>query len=149
MNAENDESLTAAAERIANACIGARLRMLNRIVSRVYDDALREYGIRFSQLNILTIIAVKGSVQPVEISRILALEKSTLSRNLRIMEGNGWLQTVDAASGNAQLLKLTRKGKALYRKAESAWSEAQRQTEELLGAKAANAIRSAVHSTPL
>ena len=145
MNTKLDEQIRTTAEAIANDCIGARVRMLNRLVSRIYDDELREHGIRFSQLNILTIVALKGPIQPSEVGQILAIEKSTLSRNVRLMEENGWITASEADSGNAQRLKLTRQGKNLYHRASAAWTVAQQKIKDLLGAEAANAIRDAVN----
>ena len=66
------------ARAIATECIGARVRMLSRKISRLYDEALRPHGIKFSQMNVLTIVALRGPVAPVEVGRTLELEKSTL-----------------------------------------------------------------------
>ena len=135
------------AQAIANDCIGYRVRMLNRVVSRVYDDQLRPYGIRFSQMNILTVVALKGPIQPVEVGRALAIEKSTLSRNVGLMEKNGWLKCQPAATGTGHQLKLTKKGERLYQKASAAWREAQDRVEALLGKAGVNSIRNAVERT--
>lgn len=134
------------AQRIANDCIGVRVRMLNRIVTRVYDDLLRPYGIRFSQMNILTVISMHGQIQPAEIGKILSLEKSTLSRNVRIMEDNGWIRSSPTDVGNGHLLQLSTEGKTLYRKASAAWDQAQDHLNSLLGNQATTAIREAVDS---
>ena len=137
---------TEIAQQIAADCIGVRVRMLNRLVTRVYDDQLRPYGIRFSQMNILTLISLHGQIQPAEIGRILSLEKSTLSRNVRLMEENGWIDSSPVSTGNGQVLELSSPGRALYRKASTAWNQAQDHLSELLGSQATKAIRQAVDS---
>lgn len=134
------------AQRIADECIGVRVRMLNRIVTRVYDDLLRPHGVRFSQMNILTVISMHGEIQPAEIGKILSLEKSTLSRNLKLMEDNGWIVNSPAVTGYGHLLRLSTKGRKLYRKASAAWDQAQAQLESLLGSQTTTAIRLAVDS---
>jgi DNA-binding MarR family transcriptional regulator len=131
------------AASIADQCIGARVRMLNRMLTRIYEDALREYGIRFSQMNILTVIALRGPVQPADIVRILALEKSTVSRNAKLMESNGWIRS-RPGEGNTQLLEITAAGARLYRKAAAAWEQAQENSAAILGDRATQAIRRAV-----
>lgn len=135
------------AQEIANDCIGYRVRMLNRVVSRVYDDQLRPYGVRFSQMNILTVVALKGAVQPAEVGRVLAIEKSTLSRNVRIMDENGWLKSEASASGTGNQLRLTKKGERLYEKAAKAWRRAQEQVEAMLGQTGVASIAAAVKRT--
>lgn len=132
------------AQTIANDCIGYRIRMLNRLVSRVYDDRLRPHGVRFSQMNILTVVALRGPVRPVEVGRILAIEKSTLSRNVRLMEENGWLKSEPAPQGTGHQLRLTKKGERLYEKAATAWRSAQDRVEQLLGGAGIESIRNAV-----
>ena len=134
---------TEIAQEIARDCIGVRVRMLNRVVTRVYDDLLRPHGVRFSQMNILTVVALRGPIQPVEIGNILALEKSTLSRNVRLMEENGWIESLPTESGNGQLLQLTTAGRSLYRKAAAAWRNAQSKLHELLGTQTTATIRQA------
>jgi hypothetical protein len=42
---------------IAQDCIAVRMRLLNRVVTKIYDDALRPLGIKTSQLNILVVTA--------------------------------------------------------------------------------------------
>ena len=117
MNSKRDSATTQTAKKIATQCVGARVRMLNRLVTRIYDDSLREHGIKFSQMNILTLIALRHSIQPSEVGRVLALEKSTLSRNFRLMEENGWIEAIPGETGNSLLLQLTPIGQRLYKKA--------------------------------
>ena len=144
MNSKRDSATTQTAKKIATQCVGARVRMLNRLVTRIYDDSLREHGIKFSQMNILTLIALHHSIQPSEVGRVLALEKSTLSRNFRLMEENGWIEAIPGETGNSLLLQLTPIGQRLYKKAAPAWDHAQDQVVELLGKSTAKAIRTRV-----
>ena len=132
------------AQVIARECIGVRVRMLNRMVTRIYDEVLRSNGIKFSQMNILTVISLHGPIQPAQIGRILSIEKSTLSRNVRLMEANGWIESLPGDGGNTYLLRLTRQGRQLYKKAAPAWYKAQEKLTKILGDQTTAAIRLAV-----
>jgi len=132
------------ARTIAAECVGVRVRMLNRAMTRIYDRLLRPHGIKFSQMNILTAVTLSGPVQPIEVTRILSIEKSTLSRNVAIMEANGWIESLAGDVGNTRLLRVTRKGGRLLERAAPAWSAAQEQVTSLLGERTATALRSAV-----
>ncbi len=46
--------ITEIAENTSAACISTRVRQLSRIITRVYDDALRPPGITASQFTLLT-----------------------------------------------------------------------------------------------
>ncbi len=131
------------AREIAAECVGARLRMLNRAVTRMYDEQLRSYGIKFSQMNILTVVGVRGPVQSGEVARILSLEKSTVSRNLAILETNGWVESEAGDAGNTRLISATASGRELLTRAKAGWQIAQDQVTALLGERTAKALRRA------
>ena len=84
---------------IAAECIAVRLRMLNRVITKIYDDALRPVGLRASQLNILVATATIGVAKPAMLCKALQIETSTLSRNLERMKANGWLEVVPDDDG--------------------------------------------------
>jgi DNA-binding MarR family transcriptional regulator len=140
----NTKEAARIADTVASQCIGVRIRMLNRSVSRIYDEQLRPHGIKFSQMNILTAVTNHAPVQPSRIAQILCIEKSTLSRNLRVMQGNGWIESIPGDVGNSQLLRTTAKGLQLLKKAMPGWRKAQNRTKALLGDGAIKAIRGAV-----
>ena len=131
------------AREIARQCVGVRVRMLGRMVSRHFDDALRPHGVKLAQMNLLTAIALRGPVQPSEVARRLAIEKSTLSRNLKLLQENGWIRTVQGESGNSHLLELTAAGKRLYQRAAPTWQTAHDELTELMGDREVRAIHRA------
>ncbi len=51
-------------DRVASDCIAARVRLINRVVTAIYDDALRPHGLRVSQGNILVAVGRKGQARP-------------------------------------------------------------------------------------
>ena len=120
-------------------CLAVRVRLLNRVVTAIYDDALRPFGLRISQGNILVTVAKLGPISPSRICRILRLEKSTLSRDVERMKSNGWLQQQNL-EGNAKSLQLTPVGKSLLKKIHPAWEAAQTQTRQVLGEQGEQSI---------
>jgi DNA-binding MarR family transcriptional regulator len=120
-------------ETIARTCIAVRLRLLNRVVTSFYDDALRPLGLKVSQLNILIVTAKLGLARPAQVCEILQLDTSTLSRNVERLRAHGWLEVVPEDDARAQPFQLTPQGKRLIEKAAPAWEIAQRQAAELLG----------------
>jgi DNA-binding MarR family transcriptional regulator len=122
-----------AIDTIARDCVAVRVRLLNRVITNLYDDALRPLGLKASQLNILVATAKLGLARPAKICEVLQLDASTLSRNVERMRAHGWLEIVAEADGRAQPFRLTAKGTRLIEKAVPAWQEAQVQAEKLLG----------------
>src|SRR5438067_1422371 len=122
-----------ACDAIARECIAVRLRLLNRVVTNLYDDALRPVGLKVSQLNILVVTAKLGLARPAKVCDVLHLDASTLSRNVERMRAKGWLEVVPGEDARTQPFRLTAQGAKLLQRAVPAWERAQRQAEGLLG----------------
>ena len=128
-----DRPKTETIDTIARSCVAVRLRLLNRVVTNLYDDALRPLGLKVSQLNILIVTAKLGLARPAQVCEVLQLDASTLSRNVKPLQAHGWLEVVPEEDARAQPFRLTAKGKRLIEKAVPAWEQAQRQAADLLG----------------
>ena len=120
-------------DKVASECVAVRLRMLNRVVTKIYDDALRSLDLKVSQMNILVAAAKVGTARPSEVCEYLHLDVSTLSRNVERMRARGWLEVVTDQDKRTQPFRLTSQGGKLLEKAIPAWSEAQRQVKRILG----------------
>ena len=127
------EHMQAMINKVAGECVAVRLRMLNRVITNIYDDALRPLGLKVSQMNILVAAAKMGTARPVEVCEYLHLDVSTLSRNVERMKARGWLEVVPAEDGRSQPFRLTPQGRKLLEKAVPAWGEAQQQVKGVLG----------------
>lgn len=108
---------------IAKTCIAVRLRMLNRVVTNLYDDALRPLGLKVSQMNVLVVAAKVGVVKPTQVCDYLQLDVSTVSRNVERMRARGWLEVVSGDDARTQSFRLTAPGKRLLDKSIPAWEK--------------------------
>lgn len=120
-------------------CVAMRVRRLSRILTRAYEQALREVGLTVPQFTLLKAAASQEPVSPAEIGRKLDLEKSTLSRTLRKMINNGWLNEHRGEDGGKVIVTTTLGRKAL-REALPVWSQVQGRTSEHLGSGALEAL---------
>jgi DNA-binding MarR family transcriptional regulator len=76
------------------------------------------------------------------VARALAIEKSTLSRNLRVREANG-LVAIGAGDAGGQRLRLTATGARRLQAAAGDWERAQAAADRAVGAEGTAGIRSA------
>ena len=125
--------ITEIAENTSAACISTRIRQLSRIITRVYDDALRSLGITASQFTLLTQLAQQDGITAVEIGHALDIEKSTLSRNLKRLLQDGFLTMDPPAGRRGRGLHLTPKGEMVITQGFPVWREAQTRTIRVLG----------------
>jgi DNA-binding MarR family transcriptional regulator len=122
------------AESTTSACVATRVRQLSRIITRVYDDAMRPLGITASQFTLLTQLAQQDAITAVEIGTSLDIEKSTLSRNLKRLLALGLIIMDPPAGRRGRGLHLTPKGQAVIREAYPVWIDAQSRATTVLGA---------------
>jgi DNA-binding MarR family transcriptional regulator len=129
-------------DRIAGECLLRRVRMLNRVLMGIYDHELRPFGLKATQLTLLVAVAKVGPVRRIEIGKRLHLEPSTLTRNLKIMLTNGWIQEIaDGEDGRGLPVQITVQGRDLLNQIGPSWRKAQTRTEKFLGDDGATLLR--------
>ncbi len=121
------------ASQLNQACIADKFRLLNRIITKLYDDALRTIGLTITQMNKLIVAAQNREASPHQVGDWLHMEKSTLSSNVRRLKQNGWLTIQPAETGRTHTLKLTPKGSRILQKGLPLWESAQREAQAILG----------------
>jgi DNA-binding MarR family transcriptional regulator len=118
-----------------------RARLLSKAVTGIYDDKLRPFGISSAQFTLLVVIGQTEPTTRAEIARHQHLDKSTLTRNLKTILSEGWVQEVrETADGRSKPLALTAAGKELLINAQPAWLAAQAEAKALLGKDGMTAV---------
>jgi DNA-binding MarR family transcriptional regulator len=130
-----------ASAEVLRDCIATRLRMANRVITKVYDDALRPLGLKVTQMSMLVVAEDRGLIRQSEVGAELQLDDSTLSRNLELMRANGWLEEVSADDARVHSYCLTKAGRTLLDQAIPAWRSAQGEAKRLLGDAGVQALR--------
>ncbi len=121
-------------------CIGVRVRLLNRVITNLYDKAYRPLNITTNQMSILVSMWRRGFSTPGEIGNFLQMEKSTLSRNLDRMRKSGWLEILQGEDGRSQRLQMTPKGSKVVEQSLPLWRSAQKEAKQILGENGAASI---------
>lgn len=93
-----------------NNCIGLRLRKLSRIVDGYYRKNLIDYEITENQLTILFLLSEMKKVEQGRIGKVLKLERSTVSRNIKLLEKKGLIKRTPEYKPE---IELTTKGRKL------------------------------------
>ena len=115
-------------------CVAGNLRAAARVATRLYDAALRESGVRITQVAIL---AQVRTLQPVTVSALaaeLSSERSAVARDVAILETAGLVVTeVKAADHRAREVRLTSAGEHKLGECAPAWHAAQAAMNEAFG----------------
>jgi DNA-binding MarR family transcriptional regulator len=121
------------AANTSGACLATRVRQLSRIITRLYDDAMRPLGITASQYTLIAQLASRDGITAVEIGHDLDIEKSTLSRNLKRLLALDLIIMDPPAGRRGRGLHLTPKGQSVLRAAYPVWQAAQSRTIAVVG----------------
>jgi DNA-binding MarR family transcriptional regulator len=114
-------------------CMCASLRRASRALTQAYDDALRPTGIRATQFTILQALSRAGEISQRQLGQILAIDSTTLTRTLAIMEREGWISERPGTDRRERLLRLSKPGRVQFDLAMPAWEKAQAQLLRQLG----------------
>jgi len=131
------------------SCVCFNLRWVTRAVTQFYDSEMRRHGIRPTQATILLALNSKETWSMAELSDLLGLERTTLVRNLRPLQRDGFVQTTGGGHGNRVEVAITAKGRKQIEKLTPAWRSAQSAAVKTLGEKRWSAILSDLETAAL
>lgn len=115
-------------------CLAARARRVQRVLSAIYDERLRDVGISIGQLDMLVTLLYAGSpMRPTDLAREMQLERSTVTRNLARLEDLGAVEIRVSEGKRDRTIHVTRQGQRLVARAETGWLRAQADARALLG----------------
>ena len=102
-------------------CLCLALRRTTRLVTQRYDAALRPFGLRATQLPILTAAATGDGVRLAPLAESLGMDRTTLLRNVRPLVRRRLVDVRRAAGHRHDELRATAKGRALLARIYPAW----------------------------
>ena len=121
------------ARRATSDCVCANLRRATRAVTKFYDDALKPAGLKITQFNLLGSVSALGSATLGELAKEMVVDRTTLTRNLEILEARGLIASDEGADRRERQLRLTEEGVAALTAAYPLWQAAQKRVVELAG----------------
>ncbi|WP_020189980.1 MarR family winged helix-turn-helix transcriptional regulator [Pseudomonas putida] len=118
---------------LTSECICTHLRRAARGVSRHYDEALAGFGVNVAQFSLLRHLQRLDRPSITALAEAMGLERSTLGRNLRVLEADGLVALGEGDDQRNRVVLLTAAGKQLLHVAHPAWAQAQKELVERLG----------------
>lgn len=118
-------------QEVSDTCLCLHTRMTARAVTRAYDKALAPLGLEATQFTLLAAIAGNPEKSITALADRLALERSSLSRNLKALVARTLISA--SGQGRATAYRITPAGETLLAAALPLWSEVQRRSEGALG----------------
>jgi len=132
------------ADEVMQTCAANHTRMAARTITRAYDQALQPCGLRVTQFTILVALTKTAFDSITEMADQLALERSSLSRNLDRLEKQGLVRLTK--SGRSQTIEINDAGREKLEEAYPLWREAQDKVEDVIGEEDWSDARSLLRS---
>src|SRR5258707_13618662 len=101
----------------ALSCMCASFRRAARVLTQHYDTALRPLGLRATQFTLLQALSLAGEISQGTLGEILAIDSTTLTRTLAIMERRGWITSRSGKDRRGRWLRLSEAGRAEIQRA--------------------------------
>jgi len=122
------------------SCMCASFRRASRVLTQHYEAVLRPLGLRATQFTLMQALSFAGEVSQGKLGEILAIDSTTLTRTLAIMERRGWIASRSGEDRRERLLSLSKAGKAEYKRALPYWENVQQELRAQCGNKRWNEL---------
>jgi DNA-binding MarR family transcriptional regulator len=111
--------------RVAWHCTCFNVRRASRAVTQFYDDIMAPSGIKATQFTMLGAVALMGPASITRLAEHLALDRTTLTRNLKVLASEGFVAISAGEDRRERVVSLTEDGQAAIERATPVWHEAQ------------------------
>ena len=111
----------------------SNLRRASRALTQLYDDALRPLGLRATQFTVLQVLSRTGEVSQGTLGRILAMDSTTLTRTLDIMDRHNWVTKREGNDRRERRIRLAKAGEAQLQRGLPRWEKVQARLRRQLG----------------
>lgn len=111
---------------MGRTCVAYNLRRAARLVSQVYDQALKPTGLKVTQFSLLVAFVLVPDSKMTQLAKWLGMDRTTLSRNLRVLEKRGLVELEQGQQDRRKLkVRLTPEGEKVFEQACPLWLQAQ------------------------
>lgn len=119
--------------QVVSTCACFNFRKASRVVTQHFDRILKPSGLLITQFTILVAVSMAKAGTINELAEILVMDRTTLTRNLKPLEREGWLRIEPGQDQRTRMVSLTSDGEKTLAKAISLWKQAQDSLVEALG----------------
>ena len=118
---------------IGRTCACFKVRKAARAITKLYEEVLRPSGLRPTQFSLLMATRVMGPVTVLNLAQVTVMDRTTLTRNLQILEKRGVITIKPGEDRREREINLTAVGMEVLTKAIPLWEEAQERVKKELG----------------
>jgi len=111
--------------QIPTTCMGLHIRRASRIMTQLYDIALRPASLALNQFTLLVAIYLFEAVPITQLAQELFADQTTVTRNIKLLKKRGLVVINPGADRRIKLVSLTVEGQVTLEQAIPLWEQAQ------------------------
>ncbi|WP_420473864.1 MarR family winged helix-turn-helix transcriptional regulator [Noviherbaspirillum sp. ST9] len=111
-------------------CYCGSIRQASRVVTQMYDKALKPSGVKITQFSILRLLSRFPGLTTGEMAEALVMDSTTLTRTLKIIHDSKWIASTPGEDKRERHWALTGEGQARLQEAVPLWKSAQKEFAE-------------------
>jgi DNA-binding MarR family transcriptional regulator len=115
------------------SCTCGELRKAARAITLLYDNALKSSGLLSTQFVVLDVICNSDSTKISDLSEKQGMDRTTLTRNLSVLERQGFIKVSRGRDHRTRIVTATPKGRNAIAKALPLWNEIQDKVKQQMG----------------
>lgn len=119
--------------QVPATCMGMHIRRASRIITQMYDSALRPVNLALNQFTLLVAIHLAESTPITRLAQELFTDQTTLTRNLKLLEKRRLVAIEPGADRRVKLVSLTAEGQAVLAQALPLWEQTQAKLKQQFG----------------
>jgi DNA-binding MarR family transcriptional regulator len=125
-------------------CTSFKTKQLARLVGRIYDAEMAAVSLKASQFSLLTHVANHGPIGVGALAKRMALEGSTMTRNLRPLLANQWIALTSGTDARHRLISITPSGRSKQEAALVCWAKAQQKVNAIVGVETVRELQTLI-----
>jgi DNA-binding MarR family transcriptional regulator len=106
-------------------CVCTAARRRSRNLTRAFEKAMRESGVRGTQFTLLATLVQTGPIATTRLAEFQGLERTTLTRNLSRLVRDGFVQIHEGEDRRVRKVAITPAGEEAARRAFPFWKKVQ------------------------
>lgn len=114
-------------------CTCFNLRKATRVVTQLFDDAMRSTGLRGTQFSLLAHTYGMGPITLTKLAEEMVTDRTTMARNLEPLEKSGLLRVEPGDDRRTRVVTITAEGRKKLAEAFPLWKKTQDEIKKMMG----------------
>lgn len=120
---------------VPGLCPAFNIRAASRIITQLFDEILKPSGLQATQFTVLVGVHIFDSPSISNLAKGLVMDRTTITRNLKPLEKEGFVKMEAGDDRRTHFVKLTPKGKSAIDNTLPYWEKARSIVSKEFGAK--------------